>query len=666
MKRVDLHIHTLSTPLDDEFEFDIESLKRRVFNNKLDVIAITNHNLFDKINYLEVRKNLHDVLVLPGIEVSVEGYHVLVVAKDDDIDGFATTCSEVNPIKQGEQGITTEAFIALFGGGDYLVIPHYRKKPHIREPELRKMAGCISALEVSSQKKWMTESRDSTWPVVIFSDYRCRAEKVPPLGHYTYIDVASATFDALKLSFRDKSKFSITRKSGMLELAPGLYASRGLNVVIGGRSSGKTYLLDSIQKSYDETDIVYVRQFGIVKDASDGPFEEIVEGDEASIKNEYYKPMKRIAERAMELTARENAEKELKDYVQKLINYAESTSLDDEYSKCRIYQSQPLNGIDLEPYKRVVQAILVLLEDNPLKGKIESIVGRDSLLRLLRCAFDAHYEAKKRDWCIERANELLTKIRALLASRSSRPPCPESPFIGYARRVAFIKRLSNLRSQTKLPAEIGRHSVGRFISVAMRRDYQNATALKKALGIAANENLPRITNAPDEEYIETMLKKCNDASIFAKALFDVDISLKNDRNEDISGGQRAEYLFMRALDKAGSQDVVVIDEPESSFDNPFLYTTIAAKLKEISQRTTVFISTHNNVLGVSIQPDVLLYTNVDANDTHKVYAGHASGDVLTAPDGSTVPREEALLGLMEAGMTAYNERKPYYGTLANG
>ena len=50
---------------------------------------------------------------------------------------------------------------------------------------------------------------------------------------------------------------------------------------------------------------------------------------------------------------------------------------------------------------------------------------------------------------------------------------------------------------------------------------------------------------------------------------------------------------MRALDKAGSQDVVVIDEPESSFDNPFLYSTIAAKLKEISQRATVFVSTHN-------------------------------------------------------------------------
>lgn len=666
MKRIDLHIHTLSTPLDDDFDFDIESIKRHVSDNQLDIIAITNHNVFDKSNYLEVCKELPNILVLPGIEVSVEGYHVLVVAKDDEIDAFAAQCSGIKPMKQSEQGIATEEFVALFGGGDHLVIPHYRKKPSIREPELQKIAGCVSALEVSSQKKWATESKDSALPIVIFSDYRCRMEKVPPLGHYTYVDVADATFDALKLSFKDKSKFSITQKRGMLELAPGLYASKGLNVVIGGRSSGKTYLLDSIQKSYDANDIVYVRQFGIVQDAADEAFDKIVEGDEASIKSDYYRPMKRIAEHAMELPAREDADKELKDYIQRLVDYAESTSLDDEFSKCKIYQSQPMSRIDLEPYKKVVQAILVLLGSNPLESEIDSIVGRDALIKLLRCALDACYEAKKKDWCIGRANDLLRKTRTSLASKSSRPPCPESPLVDCVRRVAFVKRITALRSQTKLPAEIRRHSVGRFTSVAMRRDYPNATALKKALGIATGENLPGITNVPDEEYIETMLKKCDDASAFEKALFDVEISLKNDRCEDISGGQRAEYLFMRALDKAGSQDVVVIDEPESSFDNPFLYSTIAAKLKEISQRATVFVSTHNNVLGVSIQPDVLIYTSVDANEIHKVYAGHASGEALTAPDGSTVPREEALLSLMEAGVTAYNERKPYYGTLANG
>lgn len=665
MKRIDLHIHTLSTSLDDDFDFDMEALKRHVSDNQLEIIAITNHNLFDKSNYLEVCKELPNVLVLPGIEVSVEGYHVLVVARDDGTDVFASICQGIQPIEQGKQGIPTEEFISLFGGGDYLVIPHYRKKPAIREPELQKMANCVSALEVSSQKKWAIESKNSALPMVFFSDYRCRAEKVPPMGHYTYVDVADATFDALKLSFKDKSKFSITQKSGMLELAPGLYAAKGLNVVIGGRSSGKTYLLDSIQKSYDANDIVYVRQFGIVKDASDGSFEEIVEGDEAAIKSNYYKPMKRISERAMELTSREDANKAFKDYVQKLVDYAESTSLDDEYSKCKIYRSQPMSRIDLESYKKVVQAILVLLNKNPLEVEIDSIVGRGALIKLLRCALDAYYEAKKKDWCIEQANQLLIRVRTSLASKSSRPPCPESPLIDCARRIAFIKRISALRSQTKLPVEIGRHSVGRFTSVAMRKDYPNATVLKKALGIAASETLQGITNTSDEEYIETMLKKCNDASVFEKALFDVEISLKNDRGEDISGGQRAEYLFMRALDKAGSQDIVVIDEPESSFDNPFLYAIIAAKLKEISQRATVFVSTHNNVLGVSMQPDVLIYTSVDENEIHKVYTGHANGKVLIAPDGSTALREDALLSLMEAGMTAYNERKPYYGTLAN-
>ncbi len=47
MKKIDLHIHTKTSPLDENtFEFNIDILKKYVCDLSIDAIAITNHNLF--------------------------------------------------------------------------------------------------------------------------------------------------------------------------------------------------------------------------------------------------------------------------------------------------------------------------------------------------------------------------------------------------------------------------------------------------------------------------------------------------------------------------------------------------------------------------------------------------------------------------------------------
>ena len=49
MKKVDLHVHTIATEKDADFVFDIDKLQLYVQISKLDAIAITNHNTFDKL-----------------------------------------------------------------------------------------------------------------------------------------------------------------------------------------------------------------------------------------------------------------------------------------------------------------------------------------------------------------------------------------------------------------------------------------------------------------------------------------------------------------------------------------------------------------------------------------------------------------------------------------
>jgi len=79
MRKIDLHIHTVSTITDRDFEFDVEKLKEYVTVSNLDCISITNHNCFDHEQYIEI-VDLLDIPVFPGIEIDLESGHLLLIS----------------------------------------------------------------------------------------------------------------------------------------------------------------------------------------------------------------------------------------------------------------------------------------------------------------------------------------------------------------------------------------------------------------------------------------------------------------------------------------------------------------------------------------------------------------------------------------------------------
>lgn len=660
MKRIDLHIHTLPSNLDEQFDFDEGVLVDHVKNNGLAGIAITNHNLFDRGNYGDVVKLLPDVSVLPGIEVSVRGYHVLVIANPTDLDEFESRCQVVPNIGKDADGIPLAEFQRLFCDKGWFVIPHYKKKPAIDSRDLVILGRDVTALEVSSQKKWAREFEDSavTQPVVMFSDMRCFEGRGHSAGKYTYVDVSTVEFDTLKLAFLDKAKFAISEKRGTFELAPNLYASLGLNVVIGGRSTGKSYLLSSIYASCDPSDVVYLRQFSIVKNAEEERFKELMEKEIQAIKDSYYEPMHPIAKAMTSLPKKAHVSKRLKDYIDDLKNYADTQSRDDEYSKCPVYSCSQLPSFSSDPEKKLVEAITVLLDENPLSSEIEREIGAETLKRLLAQAIRKYRDKEIKRRSAERTNDIVRMIKRRLADKSSRPICPVSPFEEAARRRGYIKRFARLREFTKEDTEISRETVGRFTRVALRKQYKDAQKMKAA--IRAKSNLGGIQKRNALEFTEDLLEAEGTPDL-AKSLFTVEVKLKNDKGQDVSGGQRAEYLFMKALKDAASHDIVLIDEPESSFDNPYLNDLIAMTLRALARKSTVFIATHNNVLGVSIKPNGIIYTESGEDGSHDVYSGNATEQLLTNSDDKSVKRADVLMELMEAGKPAYEDRRPYYG-----
>ena len=116
MKKIDLHTHTVSTISDYPFDFDLSKVKEYVDKLKIDALAITNHNIFDLGQYLQI-KNTLAIPVFPGIEVDLEGGHLLVITDTDDfeVSNFDEKCKQVTAlIKTNTDTLTIEEFKRIF------------------------------------------------------------------------------------------------------------------------------------------------------------------------------------------------------------------------------------------------------------------------------------------------------------------------------------------------------------------------------------------------------------------------------------------------------------------------------------------------------------------------------------------------------------------------
>ena len=97
MKKFDLHVHTVPTISDSQFDFDFGTLKEYVNSLHIDCIAITNHNTFDLAQFCYISENL-GILVLPGIEINLEGGHLLLISNNDELIDFNQKCDKVNAL----------------------------------------------------------------------------------------------------------------------------------------------------------------------------------------------------------------------------------------------------------------------------------------------------------------------------------------------------------------------------------------------------------------------------------------------------------------------------------------------------------------------------------------------------------------------------------------
>ncbi|WP_276803764.1 PHP domain-containing protein, partial [Odoribacter laneus] len=242
MKKIDLHIHTIpSSVSDSHFDFDISKLKEYVSTMGIDGIAITNHNVFDKNQYLTIKAMLVDITVFPGIEVDLCNGHILVITDELDIDDFDKRTNMVTSnIHTATDSLDLPTFESIFTDlSKYLLIPHYDKKPHIPKDVILKLGEHITAGEVNSPKKFIYCRKDKNSLVpVYFSDGRFTSAIHDFQPRQTFIEVGDLSVHALKEALKDRQKVALDGSDkNLIDINTGeLKISSGLSVVLGRRS----------------------------------------------------------------------------------------------------------------------------------------------------------------------------------------------------------------------------------------------------------------------------------------------------------------------------------------------------------------------------------------------------------------------------------------------
>ena len=673
MKKIDLHIHTLSTISDADFCFDIDILDSYVRTRKIDVIAITNHNLFNLEQYKTISSRLAYITVLPGIEINIGENcgHILVISSSANIQDFSQRCLEVQQkITQQHDYLSLDDFKQIFADlHRYLIIPHYEKKPSVDKRILRDLHDVIYCGEVSSVKKFIycQKDNDDLTPV-LFSDFRaCRGNVSFPFQQ-TFLDIDEISINSIKLCLKDKSKVSLTESEGhsMFFALPDLKLSTGLNVIIGGRSSGKTYTLDQIYETYEN--IKYIKQFSLLErdpNKAEEEFTSKLNIQQSSIAKDYLSEFSDVVEDVKDISLTDN-ERKIEKYISSLLKHASECERSDAFSQCSLYAESEFQINDLNKLKDLIQAMEELLDSTQYKSIIEKHISRDILISLYEDLIRTHiYENElvlKKRWI----NELVSLIQSNLQSNTAATRIEDIDFYEIQINRAKIKKFEKIVNNLRMPRNIYRKELQGFILVAKTNTFNGAQELKNKCGkqVAFSDAFKSYNNP--YEYLQKLKDINIEETTYYKYFMDVEFKILNQYGYPVSGGERAEFNLLQEINDALQYDLLLVDEPESSFDNLFLKERVNALLKSISQELPIVVVTHSSTVGASIKPDFMIYTKREITKLgikYKRYSGVPSNRYLMSNDGETMLNIEATLDSLEAGEKAYKDRSEKYETL---
>lgn len=310
---IDIHIHTSSNPDNLNMDYDVESLFSKVRSKAQGqsiLLSFTDHNVINKKAYITALDVCStDIHLILGVELHIhyvpetEAYHCHMFFKNevteqsiDDINGILKRLYPQKTVEKKDTSIPTlDKIINEFDNYDFVLLPHGGQSHATFNkaiPPTKKFDTMMERSVYYNQFDGFTarseSKRDETdryFQKLGISDFVNLVTCSDNYDPDRYPDAkakdaepfiptwmfSQPTFEGFRLSLSEKSRLiysqtkpeswsekieSVKYKNEFLDID--VQFSSGLNVVIGGSSSGKTLLVDSIwrklsKKSFEDS-----------------------------------------------------------------------------------------------------------------------------------------------------------------------------------------------------------------------------------------------------------------------------------------------------------------------------------------------------------------------------------------------------------------------------
>ncbi|HEL9628610.1 TPA: hypothetical protein U0J71_001763 [Streptococcus suis] len=677
VKRIDFHIHTVPSIKDSDFNFSIEWLKAYVDKTKLDAIAITNHDLFDKNNFEEISEYLPNVKVYPGIELALDIGHVNIVFPCDCIDVLSQFSEWLSNIHQTQSdSITSEQLreqLPCWDQGIYIF--ELGKSKGVKEiPNIFSNLVCVGGVPNQLRFNIAKNNPESLVPC-LFSDAHAtnqdsdnRNDIAKLQNKQTYLQIDSCEFEDIKKCLRDKSKVSINKENlkDVVDI-DGVNISSGLNLVVGKRGTGKTYFLNKI-KEFSDDEYYEIKQF---ETAKADEYIEKQRKDQGSIEfskwqekytNEFSKIKSYLQDTYTETDDIENFLVDVKRFATEMARSKSS-------QKYLLFQETEFELSNINYIRSALTNIKDVIENEEIWNLLNKNSQKKSdFIEVYSELRDIYLKYRKDNELKQKINEIMRDVKSTVTARTGISNVQECSINNIIHKLQLEKKIDSFLNKIIVETPLKNERLHGYQICVNLIPYKNASQFQKEIGTQEAVNNDLIKVYREKDFI-TFLKRLkqkkfyNEAN-FAEYLLQKEVKLLDSEGVPASGGQAVGFALMLRLNEAKNKPIILIDEPESSLDNAYIKNELNKELKQLARNSMVVVITHNSTLGTLLEPDYLIITSKDNSGNYSIMSGEfSSSKIKDSINGTEEKSYEKFIEAMESGMDSYTKKGEIYANL---
>ena len=704
--RIDLHCHTKKVKTGDAYTRNVTKDKffQKVIEAEVKIIAITNHNQFDYMQYKEFKDVTEGYCdIWPGVELDIIGKadqkgnckrgHLIVIANPKNVELFNTQVKElVNDEEVNTFQIGVKKVYETLGKCDCIYIPHFHKEPKLSDEDIQELGELLPdssrLFKETSDYRSLGVFSNFDYSVIIGSDVQDWNKY--ETSKFADIRLPVQTFEQFCLLAKKDVQIidTLLNQKRKKEIPVSPYKKvnfklpfyEDINIIFGQKGTGKTEILESLKKYYIENGIAMESYKGNEKDSD---FSKMLKVNDIIATPDKLQ-LDSMRQQFIDVY---NWKEELPTSFEKYISWMETKDNNKNKGRMKITECVHIEeGVRDRKLESDYKYLKEFTESTFEKIDIEKYLDeqeRTTLMLLLGKLCENINDAKMQKWnsdkSIKLTNWSIDKIKAIADKCSDTISKPSSVgFYDFAMgRFKLFENVEEICSTFSVEDKVEKEYLGNleekgdiYIQTRYRMLTKESRTDEFKQGITVLRNcklvIDGIKKAVLAENISEEVSKFQE--FYDDGIKDIgafiggskETALENGEIYRPSNGERGILLMQKLLDS--ESDVYILDEPELGMGNSYITSNILPKLTDLAKRRkTVIIATHNANIAVGTLPYISILRTHE-NGIYKTYVGNPFYDELRNIDDETDTKNwtQESMHTLEGGKTAFYDRKDIY------